>query len=67
MIESIWTIPPGNGARSWIAEYAVDSDFGEWVAVWFPSEKHKERFWSALVRATATMAGPNPKASPFGA
>ena len=56
LIDNIWTIPPGTSAISWIAENAPDSDRGEWVSVWFPSAKRRERFWSALMQATATLA-----------
>ena len=50
LIDTVWTIPPGTSANSWIAQNAPDSDLGEWASVWFPTAKHRERFWSALIR-----------------
>jgi hypothetical protein len=49
LIENVWTIPMG--ASPWIAENAPDSELGEWVSVWFPNEKRRDRFFSALIQA----------------
>lgn len=30
LADTVWTIPPGTSAISWIAENSPDSDLGEW-------------------------------------
>lgn len=66
LIDTVWTIPPGTSAISWIAQNVPDSVVREWARACFMTPEARSRFVGALMQETATTVVPDPTATPFG-